>query len=127
MTNNPSFPSPTPTLAVLQTAVSAAKPGAVSGVAVIVAPSAGARSSYEWQYSPDGGKTWVTAPPTVQAKTSVSGLATGTSVEFKYRAVTKDGAGDWSAPVGAGAVGTGAVVTLGGGQSVTLERASRTA
>ena len=170
MTNNPSFPSPTPTLAVIQTAVSAvqtaetaagsratgaatvlkekrtalaallkqlgshiqatanasgaeaasviqsagvdvrktptrharvfaAKPGAVSGVAVIVAPSAGARSSYEWQYSADGGKTWVTAPPTVQAKTSVSGLATGTSVEFKYRAVTKDGAGDWSAAV----------------------------
>jgi hypothetical protein len=80
--------------------VFAATQGTVSGSAKLVAPSAGARSSYEWEVSSDGGKTWVTAPPSVQAKTSVQGLASGTAVQFRYRAVTpKAGAGDWSAPV----------------------------
>jgi hypothetical protein len=76
-----------------------AKQGPVSGVATVVAPSAGPRASYEWQSSTDGGKTWVTMPPTMQAKTSVTGLAAGTSVELKYRTVTKDGPGDWSVVV----------------------------
>jgi hypothetical protein len=170
MTDNPSFPAPTPTLAVITTAISAlqtaetgtlartkgaaatrdekraalvalmqqlrtyiqtvsdgnpatatsviqsarltvrkaatprarvftAKHGPVSGTAQLVAPSAGTRASYEWQYSPDGGKTWVTLPPTLQAKTSVSGLQPATVVELKYRAVTKTGATDWSPTV----------------------------
>src|SRR5579872_5492795 len=37
-----------------------AKQGTASGSAKITAVSAGPRSSYEWQYSVDGGKTWVT-------------------------------------------------------------------
>jgi hypothetical protein len=73
-----------------------ALPGAVSGSAKIVAASAGPRSSYEWEYSTDGGKTWVLAPVTVQAKTTVSGLTPGASVLFRYRPVTKKGEGDWS-------------------------------
>jgi hypothetical protein len=79
--------------------VFAAKPGRISGVATIVAASAGHRASYEWQYSTDGGKTWVTAPSTLQARTSVAGLAPGAVVQFKYRTVTRTGEGDWSAPV----------------------------
>jgi hypothetical protein len=74
----------------------AAKPGPVSGVANVVAASAARRASYEWQYSADGGKTWIAAPATLQAKTKVSGLAQGATVQFKYRAVTKTGQGDWS-------------------------------
>jgi hypothetical protein len=77
----------------------AAKPGAVSGVATVVAAAAARRASYEWQYSSDGGKTWVTAPSTLQAKTHVSGLQPGSTVSFKYRPVTKTGEGDWSQPV----------------------------
>jgi hypothetical protein len=46
----------------------ATKQGSVSGTAKITAVSAGHRASYEWQYSVDGGKTWVTAPATMQAK-----------------------------------------------------------
>jgi hypothetical protein len=76
-----------------------ALPGAVSGSAKLVAPSAGQRASYEWEYSTDGGKTWVTMPPTLQAKTSVTGLTPGSSVQFRYRAVLKAGAGDWSLPI----------------------------
>jgi hypothetical protein len=79
--------------------VFAATQGTVSGSAKLVAPSAGPRSSYEWEVSTDGGKTWVAAPPSVQAKTTLQGLASGTSVQFRYRAVTPTaGAGNWSAP-----------------------------
>ena len=80
--------------------VFAAKIGTVTGTAKIIAPSAGTRASYEWQYSTDGGKTWLELPPTTQAKTSVSGLASGSTAQFRYRSVTpKGGASDWSPPV----------------------------
>ncbi|HEX3345261.1 MAG TPA: hypothetical protein VHS09_11845, partial [Polyangiaceae bacterium] len=79
----------------------AARQGTVSGAAKIVAVSAGPRSSYDWEYSIDGGKTWVAAPSTIQAKTSVAGLPAGTTVLFRYRAVTaKGGQGDWTQPTG---------------------------
>jgi hypothetical protein len=79
--------------------VFAALPGTVSGSAKLVAPSAGPRSSYEWVYSTDGGKTWTTAPVTLQAKTAVTGLTPGATVQFRYRPVTKVGEGDWSQTV----------------------------
>ena len=75
----------------------AVKPGALSGQAKVTAVSAGPRSSYEWQYSTDGGKTWVLAPATTQGKTTIVGLPAGTTVQFRYLAVTpKGGQGDWS-------------------------------
>jgi hypothetical protein len=78
----------------------AARPGALSATAVVTAVSAGQRSSYEWQYSTDGGKTWVFAPATTQGKTTIAGLPSGTTVQFRYLAVTpKGGQGDWSAAV----------------------------
>ncbi len=70
--------------------------GPVSGSAKLVTKSAGARASYEWQYSTDGGKTWVAAPGTLQAKTVIMGLTPGGTVQFRYRALTKTGEGDWS-------------------------------
>jgi hypothetical protein len=76
-----------------------AETGAVSGSAKVTAVSAGTRSSYDWEYSADGGKTWVAAPSTIQAKTTITGLPAGTTVQFRYRAVTpKGGQGDWSQP-----------------------------
>lgn len=77
----------------------AAIQGAVSGSAKLVAPPAGRRASYEWQYSTDGGKTWLVAPTTVHARTTVSGFTPGASVEFRYRPVTTAGEGDWSQTV----------------------------
>jgi hypothetical protein len=77
----------------------AAKQGAVSGTAKLVAVTQSRRASYEWQYSSDGGKTWITSPSTLQAKTTIAGLVPGSTVQFKYRAVTKTGEGDWSQPV----------------------------
>jgi cell pole-organizing protein PopZ len=73
--------------------------GAASGSAKLLAASAGRRASYEWQYSTDGGKTWLIAPATLQAKTTVTGLTPGATVEFRYRAVTKTGEGNWSQTV----------------------------
>ena len=73
--------------------------GGVTGTAKLVAASAAHRASYEWEYSTDGGKTWVTAPATLQAKTTVTGLTAGTTVQFRYRPVTKTGEGNWTQPV----------------------------
>ena len=80
--------------------VFAATPAATSGTVKLIAASAGPRSSYEWEYSTDGAKTWIALPPSIQAKTTVPGMAAGTTVQFRYRAITpKTGAEDWSAPV----------------------------
>lgn len=76
-----------------------AKPGAVSGSAKLVATTAARRASYEWQYSTDGGKTWVIAPVTLQARTTIAGFAPGSTVVFKHRPVTRTGEGDWSHPI----------------------------
>jgi hypothetical protein len=79
--------------------VFAAKPGPSSGVATVIAATSAHRASYEWEYSTDGGKTWVESPPTLQAKTTIADLVPGSTVQFRYRGVTRTGAADWSAPV----------------------------
>jgi len=76
-----------------------AKPGTISGTVRIRAKSAARRASYDWEYSLDGGKTMVALPSTLQAKTTVTGLAPGSTVEFRFRSVTKTGQGDWSQPL----------------------------
>jgi hypothetical protein len=38
-------------------------------------------------------------PPSLQAKTDVAALTPTTTYFFRFRGVTKDGAGDWSASV----------------------------
>ncbi|HEX8796641.1 MAG TPA: hypothetical protein VF765_37075 [Polyangiaceae bacterium] len=75
------------------------EPGAVSGSVEMVAATAARRASYVWGYSIDGGKTWIEVGPTLQAKTSVTALPVGTTVQFRYRAVTRTGAADWSQPI----------------------------
>ena len=76
----------------------AAKAGAVSGTVKVMATAASRRASYEWHYSADGGKTWISARSTLQARTTIAGLASASTVQFRYRAVTKTGEGDWSQP-----------------------------
>ena len=75
-----------------------AKVGTVSGSVRLVTIAAARRASYEWQYSTCGGKTWSSAPSTLQSKTIVSGMTPGATMMFRYRAVTKKGEGDWSQP-----------------------------
>ena len=78
--------------------VFAAVQGSVSGSVTLVAPFAGPRSAYDWQWSTDGGKTWQLAPSTVRARTGMTGLTPASTVLFRYRAVTKAGETDWSEP-----------------------------
>lgn len=79
--------------------VFSANAGALSGSVEVIAATAARRASYLWGYSTDGGKTWIEVGPTLQAKTTISGLPVGTSVQFRYRGVTKSGAADWSQPI----------------------------
>jgi hypothetical protein len=55
----------------------------------------GHRSAYEWQYSLDQ-KTCTAMPVTLQAKTDISGLTSGTTYAFRFRPVLKAGEATWS-------------------------------
>jgi len=75
------------------------KLGTAPGSVKVVAPAAARRASYDWQYSIDGGKTWVDLLHTLQSKTTVTGLPTMTTVQFRYFATVKAGPGPWSQPI----------------------------
>ncbi len=77
----------------------AVNPGPVSGSARLAVRAAGPRAAYDWEYSLDGGKTWVAVPTTLQAKTVITGLPVAASVMFRSRGVIKGGAADWSQPL----------------------------
>jgi hypothetical protein len=62
----------------------------------LVAKAAAVRAPYEWEWSADGEKTWTQLPSTLQAKTTVTGLTPATTYQFRYRATTKVGEGDWT-------------------------------
>lgn len=72
-----------------------ARHGAVSSTVQLIARAAIGRASYEWQWSLDQ-IDWTSLPVTLQASTMVHGLKPGTTVYFRYRAVTKLGQGNWS-------------------------------
>jgi hypothetical protein len=79
--------------------VFSAKPGSLSGEVKVIAPKAGNRASYDWEYSTDSGVNWLTMPSTTKASTALAGLTPGRSVMFKYRSVTSKGVSDWSAAI----------------------------
>ena len=60
-------------------------PGMVKLVANAHALTGGAtkRATYNWEYSLDGGHTWLSVPGTPLAKTTVSGLPVMTNVSFR--------------------------------------------
>jgi hypothetical protein len=73
----------------------AATAGDVPGSVKVIAKAVSNRASYEWQFSSDQ-KTWTNAPTTLQAKTVISGLTSGTIAYFRFRGVTKTGEGTFS-------------------------------
>jgi hypothetical protein len=77
----------------------AVRQGDTSGSVRLAVKSAGPHSAYDWEWSADGGKTWTAAASTTQAKTVVASLPVGTSLQFRFRAVTPKGEGDWSQPL----------------------------
>jgi uncharacterized protein (DUF2126 family) len=73
----------------------AAKAGTVSGTIHLSAKAAGRTAAYDWQYSTDQ-KTWTTLPMTLQAKTGVTGLVSGTLYYFRVQVLVRTGAENWS-------------------------------
>ncbi len=73
------------------------KQGTTPG-AIIVTARVGTKQkqSHEWQYSVDGGKTWVAVSPTLKAKTTITGLASGVTVLVQTRALSKTGLAAWT-------------------------------
>ncbi len=69
--------------------------GLVSGTLRVFARAAADRASYEWGYSLDD-KSWTSLPPSLQAKTVITGLTPGSMVYVRVRSVTKTGPSDWS-------------------------------
>ena len=69
-----------------------------TGVVEIAAKVQAGEHAHEWQWSADG-KTWTSAAPSLQGKTTLTGLPTGVTVYFRHRATTKAGPGDWSQPI----------------------------
>jgi hypothetical protein len=72
----------------------AATRGPVPGTAHVVAKAAAHRGAYEWEFSLDQ-KTWTSTPTTLQAKTTVSGLTSGSTYFFRVRPVVKTGEEAW--------------------------------
>jgi hypothetical protein len=67
----------------------------VSGLVRLMGRAVKGAGAYEWQFGVDG-KTWSSAPPTMQASTTISGLTRGTLYYFRYRAIVRTGPQNWS-------------------------------
>ena len=66
-----------------------------AGAVHLIAQAAAAKAVYYWQHSLDG-ETWTSAPETLRANTTISGLPSHTLVYFRFRALTGKGMGDFS-------------------------------
>jgi hypothetical protein len=74
----------------------AALMGPTPGEVLVRAKAVAKGAAYEWQYSPDGGKTWIAMGTTTVANTSVFGLVAGSSYMFRFRATVKKTTSDWT-------------------------------
>jgi hypothetical protein len=72
--------------------------GPVTGQVKLVTKSAGPRAAYDWQYSVDGGKTWIDVDSTLKSTTVIHGLPAAVTAMFRFRTLTKAGKSDWSVP-----------------------------
>jgi hypothetical protein len=70
--------------------------GSVPGLIVILAKAVKRGAAYEWQYSTDGGKTWVAMGITTVADTTLLGATPGTTYSFRFRTTRKAATSDWS-------------------------------
>ncbi len=73
----------------------------VSTVVHVIAKATKGGRTNDWQYSVDGGKTWIDVPSTTKASTTITGLTPGVMVQYRQRAITKAGPGDWSQAISA--------------------------
>jgi hypothetical protein len=71
----------------------------VSGTVLAVAKNVKGARAHEWQYSLDGGKSWLSAQTTAKASTSITGITPGVLVQVRHRSIMTAGPGDWSSAV----------------------------
>ena len=76
----------------------AVKDGSVSGEVHLVAKAVARVATYYWQWSLDG-KTWTSVPDTMKATAVVAALTPGQTYEFRFRALSRAGASDFSQTV----------------------------
>jgi hypothetical protein len=65
------------------------------GLVLLIAKALGYPVTYYWEYSLDQ-VTWMSVPDTMTAKTRVSGLTSGHTYWFRFRALTPSGPRDYS-------------------------------
>jgi hypothetical protein len=75
-----------------------AKNGKIPGTVNLYARAVKGRASYQWQVSTDQ-HTWTDLPPTIHAKTTVTGLTPATVYAFRFRSLTAAGLSEWSTVV----------------------------
>lgn len=73
--------------------------GPSQGQIRVEAKAVGKGVAYEWQYSTDGGTTWVTMGTTTVARTSLFGATAGTTYHVRFRTTRRSTTSDWSASV----------------------------
>lgn len=66
-----------------------------SGTVLLDAEAVAQTATYYWQYSLDQ-KTWTSAPETMKARTTIAGLTPAQVYYFRFRALTRNGATDYS-------------------------------
>jgi hypothetical protein len=67
------------------------------GMLKLLAKSVKKGAAYEWAYSADGGKTWISAGLTVgHADTTIAGLTPGITYWFRFRTTVGRVTSDWS-------------------------------
>jgi hypothetical protein len=71
----------------------------LSGAVHVVAKATKGAKADNWQYSTDGGKTWLSAPTSTKSTTLITRLTPGGTLTVRHQAVTKAGPLDWSQPV----------------------------
>jgi hypothetical protein len=70
----------------------------IANVSALTARTSG-RVFFNWQYSDDGGKTWIPAPSTPHGDTYVADLTPMVTYSFRVSATNPKGPGAWSQAV----------------------------
>jgi hypothetical protein len=66
---------------------------------ILTAKAARRGSAYEWQYSLDGGRTWIAAGTTTVSSTRIAGFTPGAACLFRFRTTLGRETGGWSQPL----------------------------
>jgi hypothetical protein len=72
-----------------------ARNASVAGTVLLIAKAVADEATYFWQFSTDQ-RTWSSTPETMKASTVISGLTSGQTYYFRFRAIARAGHVDYS-------------------------------